>query len=100
MVSGMPALRHATHCVAAVRSTPSPSAWMSPDSSASGMNTVGGTTPCSGSVQRRLERVLLQAMLGEVRIQELVGVAAEVLRAVHRDVGVLQELVRVVGVVR
>ena len=47
-----PALRHATHWAAAVFSTHSPSAWMRPDSSASGMNTCGGTLPCSGSVQR------------------------------------------------
>ena len=105
---------------------------MSPDSSASGMNTCGGTLPCSGSfqrnsasaptigavvdphhglvvqlqrvvgervAQRRLERVLAQAVLGQVGIEELVRVAAEVLRAVHRDVGVLQELFRIVGVV-
>ena len=49
--------------------------------------------------QRGLERVLAQPVLGQVRVEELVGVAAEVLGAVHRDVGVLQQLLRIVGVV-
>ena len=51
------------------------------------------------AAQRALQRVLLQAPLREVGVEELVGIAAELLRAVHRDVGVLQELLGIVGVV-
>ena len=52
------------------------------------------------AAQRAFERVLLQAPLREVGVEELVGVAPELLRAVHRDVRVLQQLLGVVGVVR
>ena len=51
--------------------------------------------------QRAFERVLAQAVLGEVGVQELERVAAELLRVIHRDVRVLQELlgiVRIVGI--
>jgi hypothetical protein len=40
--------------------------------------------------------MLAHAMLGEARVEELVGVAAKLLAAVHRHVGVLQQLIRVV----
>jgi hypothetical protein len=51
--------------------------------------------------QRGFERVLAQPVLGQVGVEELVGVATEVLAAVHRDVRVLEQLlgiVRVVGI--
>ena len=50
--------------------------------------------------QRRLQRVLAQPVLGQVGVEELERVAAEFLRPVHRDVGVLQQLFRIVGIVR
>ena len=43
--------------------------------------------------------MLLQPPLREVGVEELVRVAPELLRAVHRDVGVLQELLGIVGIV-
>ncbi len=51
--------------------------------------------------QRGFEGVLAQPVLGEVGVEELEGVAPQLLRVIHRDVGVLQELlgiVRIVGV--
>ena len=39
--------------------------------------------------QRAFQRVLLQPPVGELRIEKLVRVAAQLLRAVHRDVGML-----------
>jgi hypothetical protein len=44
--------------------------------------------------QRAFEAVLAQPVLGEVGVEELERVAAELLRVVHRDVRVLQELFR------
>ena len=48
----MPSRCHATSCRQASRSTRAPSAWIIPDSSAMGMNSVGGITPRTGSRQR------------------------------------------------
>ena len=56
-----------------------------------------------GGAQRRFQRVLLQPALGEICVEELIGVAAQLLRAVHRHVGVLEQFlgrVAVVGVDR
>ena len=50
--------------------------------------------------QRPLQRVLPHPKLREIGVEELVRVAPELLRAVHRDVGVLEQLLGVVGVVR
>ena len=50
--------------------------------------------------QRAFQRVLLEAVLGKIRVEELVGVAAEFLRPVHRDVGVLEQALGIVAVVR
>ena len=41
-----------------------------------------------------------QPLLREVGVEELEGVAPELLRPVHRDVRVLQQLLRIVGIVR
>ena len=52
------------------------------------------------AAQRRLKRVLLQPVLGKISVQKLIRVAAQLLRAVHRDVGVLQQFIGVIRIVR
>ena len=49
--------------------------------------------------QRPFQRVLIEPVLGQVGIEELIGVAAELLGAVHRHVGVLEQTFRIVAVV-
>ena len=56
-----------------------------------------------GRTQRGLQRVLLEPVRGQVGIEELIGVAPELLRPVHRDIGMLEQLfgcVAIVGVDR
>ena len=52
------------------------------------------------NAQCLFQRVLIEPVRGHVGIEELVGVAAKLLGAVHRHVGVLEQAFRIVAVVR
>src|SRR6266699_372378 len=49
--------------------------------------------------KRAFQRVLLDSAGSKVDIEELVGVASKLFGTVHRDVGVLEESLRIVAVV-